>query len=90
MTGSEKQIKWANEILAPAIELIDEFPDSIREKHLRSFNQIESAAKVIGSRGKIWNWCERVEEWLDTGIFKTSILFVPGYDEPSQIRSVIH
>ncbi len=86
MKGSDKQVKWAEDILRPAINLINQFPEDLKVKHLNSINRINNAISVINQRNGIADWCERVRNWLDTGTFTISCYV---YDEPSVIRTII-
>jgi len=88
MNGTEAQKQWANDILAPAKALIDQFPNEIRQRHALSLGRIESAATVIRCRGNIADWCRRVQEWRTTGVFWVETMG-QAYTEPSVIRSVV-
>lgn len=90
MTGTEKQIEWANQILQPVRELISKFPDNLKTQHEGSLSRIETAKSVITYRAAIEDWCERVENWLETGVFVVDSVMPPQcYEGPSVIRSVI-
>lgn len=90
MVGSEKQIVWATEVLAPVRTRIAQFPTALRIRHERSLERITSASRVIQSRAAINGWCERVDQWLSGERFQTAVECNPaGYAEPSLVSSVI-
>ena len=88
MTGTERQMKWANDIVMPVQEIIARMPADIKGKHEMSFSRIESAATVINCRHQISDWCQQVEEWFATGVFASGMMIVPS-TEPPVIRSVV-
>jgi len=96
MNGTEKQIAWAENILEPVRELIEQFPEDIKDKHLRSMSQIESAKTVIDCRGAIAGWCERAQEWLNVNVLRIvseDVAMRSGtpaaFTAPARIRSVV-
>jgi len=68
MTGTEKQVAWAEYILRPAKELIAQLPDGIRERHERGLANLGNASKVINCRYAVTGWCERVQEWISVQV----------------------
>ncbi|MFA4975032.1 MAG: hypothetical protein WC683_20705 [bacterium] len=71
MTGSEKQIAWATDILKPVRALIEQLPAGIRERHEAALDRLTTASTVINCRYTVQSWCERVQEWLDVNVSKT-------------------
>jgi len=71
MTGSEKQVAWATDILEPARALIEQLPVGIKERHEEALARLTVARTVIDCRYAVQSWCERVREWIDVNVSKT-------------------
>ena len=70
MDGSEKQIAWANDIMAPVRDLIAQLPDDMRERYQyeEDLATLVRADRIIACRGSIADWCEGTQEWIDVHV----------------------
>jgi len=66
MKGTERQLKWAQDILKPAHDIIEKIPNTaMKTRHLNSLNNIEYAHTVINARFNITDWTKRMERYID-------------------------